>query len=209
MGSFHRVDTSQLKRGAGRIMYAPDSQAAVDEISDVIVLTAGGTQYDAQTGWVDLGATREGIAVEVNNTETGFDIDQISAQVGTAPDAWECTVTTNLAEMTLEHLVIAWEGSAIVTNTTPTPNDERQTGFAGATSYTERRLAVLFKNPDDSIMLFYFHRAVRAPQAVTINFVKSGDAMTIPVRWTILADDSQTDPRDSFGFIFEQLDVNN
>lgn len=205
MGSFHRVDTSQLKRGAGRLMFADDSQAAVTEINDVIVTAAGTTQYDAQTGWSDLGATREGIAIEVNNTESGFDIDQISAQVGTAPDQWECTVSTNLAEMTLEHLVIVWEGSAIDTNTTPTPLDERQSGFAGATSYTERRLAVLFKNPDETIMLFYFHRAVRAAQAVTINFVKSGDAMTIPARWTILADDSQTDPRDSFGFIFEQI----
>jgi hypothetical protein len=204
MGSFHRVDTSQLKRGAGRIMYAPDTQPAVDSIDDVIVTAAGGTQYDAKSGWVDLGATRDGIAIEVNNTESGFNIDQISAQVGTAPDQWSCTVTTALAEMTLEHLVIAWEGSAIQTNTTPTP-DERQTGFAGATSYTERRLAILFKNPDDSLMLFYFHRAVRAPQAVTISFVKTGDAMTIPAQWTILADDSQTDPRDSFGFIFEQI----
>lgn len=205
MGAFFRIDETQLVRGAGRLMYAPSSQAAPDEIDDVYDTIT----FDPQTGWVDLGATRQGITVAVNNTETSFDVDQVLGAIGTAPDTWTCTVATQLAEMTLEHLALVWEGSSIVTNTTPSP-DERRTGFAGATSYTERRLAVGFKKrlqgtSTDVLMLFYFHRAVRSPQEVQIAFNKGGDAMTIPVTFNILADSTQADPKDGFGFIYEQV----
>jgi hypothetical protein len=190
-------------------MYASSTVSFPTQISDVIVLTSGGTQYDAASGWNDLGATVGGIAIEVNNTETAFDIDQIAGEVGTAPDQWTCQVTTALAEYTVPHLILAWEGSGPTENTTPTPFDETQSGFAGATAYTERRLAVLFQRPVDSsgnqlIQMYAFRRAVRSPQAVTINFQKGGNALTIPVVFKILADSTVSDPRDGFGTIFDQ-----
>lgn len=189
-------------------MYASSTVAFPTKISDVITLTGGGTQYDPKTGWNDLGATVGGIAIEVNNTETAYDIDQIAAAVGTEPDQWTCTVTTALAEYTIPHLILAWEGSGPTENNAVTPN-ETQSGFAGATSYTERRLAVLFQRPVDSdgnqyIQMYAFHRAVRSPQAVTINFQKGGNALTIPVVFNILGDDTVSDPRDGFGTIFDQ-----
>jgi hypothetical protein len=208
VGSFQRVDTSKLVRGAGRLMYAASSVTFPTQINDVVKTASGATQWDAQTGWNDLGATVGGIAIEVNNTETSYDIDQIAAAVGTEPDAWTCQVTTALAEYTIPHLILAWEGSGPTENTTPTP-DETTSGFAGATSYTERRLAVLFQRPPDDagnqyVQMYAFRRAVRSPQAVTINFQKGGNALTIPIVFTILADDSVTDPRDGFGTIFDQ-----
>lgn len=204
MGAFFRIDETQLVRGAGRLMIAPAAESEPDEIGDVYDTTS----FDAQGDWEDLGATRQGISIAVNNTETAFDVDQVLGEIGTAPDTWTCTVATQLAEMTLEHLALVWEGSDVVTNMTPSPA-ERKTGFAGATSYTERRLAIGFKKrlqgtTQDVLMLFYFHRAVRSPQEVTISFNKGGDAMTIPVTFKILADSTQADPRDGFGFIFEQ-----
>lgn len=69
MGSFFRVDTSKLMRGAGRLMYAPSSQAKPTKIADVINVTGGPTQYDAATGWSELGATNSGIQISVNNTD--------------------------------------------------------------------------------------------------------------------------------------------
>jgi hypothetical protein len=164
--------------------------------------TPGVGQYDALSGWRDLGATREGIQIAVNNTEDAYDVDQVAGAIGTAPNTWTCTVTTNLAEVTFEHLVLAWEGVPITTDATAL---ERETAFAGATSYTERRLAVLFQRPSTKLVGFFFHRAVRAPQEGTLNFVKGGDAQTIQVQFNILADATEADPRAAFFRVREQI----
>lgn len=205
MASFFRVDQTKLVKGAGRIMFAPSNQAAPAKISDVIDLV----DYDPMTGWVDLGATREGIQIVVNNTESGFDVDQVAGTLLTTPDNWEVSVTTNLAEVTLDNLVVAWEGAAVTTDTGVTPN-EKETGFAGATSYTERRLAVLFQKPQSAggtLVGYFFWRAVRAPQEGTLNFQKGGDAQVIPMRWTILADTTQSDPLKAHFIVREQQDT--
>jgi len=203
--AFFVVDQTKLVKGAGRIMYAADSQAKPTKIGDVINTTT----YAAQSGWSDLGATREGIQITVNNTESGFDVDQVAGLLLTTPENWECSVTTNLAEVTLENMVIAWEGATVTVDNGVTPS-EKETGFAGATSYTERRLAVLFKKPASSapqaLVGYFFHRAVRAPQEGTLNFQKGGDAMVIPVRWNILADATETDPLKAFFIVREQQD---
>lgn len=199
--SFFVVDQTKLVKGAARIMYADSTQAKPDEIADVI----DPTTYAAQTGWNDLGATREGIQITVNNTESGYDVDQVAGLLMTAPDNWECSVTTNLAQITLPNLVIAWEGATVAAGSNPS---EMVTGFAGATSYTERRLAVIFKKPasasPQALLAFFFWRAVRAPQEGVLNFQKGGDAMTIPVRFNILADATQTDPLTQFFAVHEQ-----
>jgi hypothetical protein len=201
MASFHRVDTSKLVRGAARIMYAPAAQTAPEKIADVISLST----YDAQSGWLDLGATREGIQIALNNTEDAFEIDQVQGDVGSAPNAWECSVATRLAEITLERFVLVWEGAAITTDTSIPSPYERETGFAGATSYTERRLAVLFQRPSGKVQAYLFHKAVRSPQEGTIDFRKGGDALSIQVRFKIVADPSQTDPLKQFFIIREQV----
>jgi hypothetical protein len=196
---FHRIDQTKLVKGAARLMFAPDTEAKPASISDVIDTTT----YDAAGTWQDLGATREGIQITVNNTETGFDVDQVAGLIGTSPENWECSVATNLAEVTLEHMVIAWEGADVTIDTGVTPS-EKETGFAGATSYTERRLAVLFQKPDGNLVGYFFHRAVRSPQEGTLNFQKGGDAQVIPVRWNILADATESDPLFAFFRVREQ-----
>lgn len=202
--NFFRVDATKLVRGAARIMYAATTVSKPVSVEDVIVLTAGSTQYDPATGWFDLGATRNGISISINNAETAFDVDQVQGDIGTAPSSWECSVSTELAEVTIENLRIAWEGADITTDTTVTPN-ERETGFAGATSYTERRLAVMFQKPSGLITGYFFHRAVRAPQQGTLAFQKGGDAQTIAVQFRVLADPTETDPLKAFFRIREQV----
>jgi len=198
---FHRVDTSNVRRGAGRIMYAAIGTTKPADIADVINVTS----YDAVSPWEDLGATREGIQITINNTESGFDVDQVAGLIDVAPEEWEVFVTTRLAEITLENMVLAWEGAAITTDTAPTP-DERETGFVGATTYTERRMAVLFREPKaGGITAHFFHRAVRAPQESGLDYRRGGDPMTIQVRFRILADDTETDPAFAFFRVREQI----
>jgi hypothetical protein len=195
MGTFHRVDTGQLIRGAARLMYALSTQAKPTKIGDVVKTASGSTQYDAQTGWL----------------EDSYDVDQINGDILTSPNTWTGTVTTNLAEMTLEHELYVLEGLPIVTNTITldAPNGvaagtERVSGAAGASSYTERRLAVLFKRANDKLKLYAFHRSVRSPQETTITFAKGGDAQTVAARWNLLQDATEADPRSGLYKVIEQ-----
>jgi hypothetical protein len=204
MADFFRGDQTKLVRGAARIMIAPSSADKPLKISDVIVLTAGATQYDPVAPWTDLGYTREGIQITVNNEEQAFDVDQVQGEIGAAPIGWTCNVVTNLAEVTLPHLIIAWEGAALTVDTTTTPN-EQETGFAGASYYTERRGAVMFQGPSPDqgvtpglITGYFFHRLIRAPQEGQLNFQKSGDAQVIAMNLKALADSTESDPLKQF-----------
>lgn len=203
MANFFVVDTDKLVRGAARLLYAASSATEPAQISDVIHPTT----YVADSEWFDLGATRNGISISINNTESAFNVDQVAGDIGTAPDTWECSVSTELAEIDLDKMVIAWEGATVTDDTTITPS-EKETGFAGATSYTERRLAVMFQKPDNRITGYFFWRAVRAPQQGTIAFQKGGDAQTIAVQFKILADTTQTDPLKAFFIVREQQSPN-
>ncbi len=208
--AFHRVvvDDESFLRGAARILVADDTVAFPTEISDVIELAATPTppaeQYDAQTGWVDLGATKTGIQITINNAEETFDVDQILGDIESAPTGWEVSVGTQLAEFTLERMQTAWEGSAITTDATPTP-DERELGVGEPSSYTRRRLAVLFQRPSGLIRGFFFRKVQRMPQESSITFQKTGEQLSIPVRFRALADPTVTDVRKRFFIVRDQI----
>lgn len=204
MGAFFRPDTSKLMRGAARLLYADSDTTKPAQISDVITLTAGATLYDPSADWNDIGGTRDGIHIEVNNTEDAFEIDQIIGEVGAAPNTWEMNITTALAEFTLENMGLAFDGSAITTDASSSPS-EREFGYGGQMTYTLRRLAVIFKKPDTSLIAFLFHKVRRQPAAGALDFVKSGPAMTIPMALKAMADESEADTQFQFVRVREQV----
>lgn len=191
-------------RGAARLMVAPIAQAKPTKISDVIVLTSGASQYNAQSGWTDLGSTKTGIQITVNNTEETFDVDQVLGDIGSQPTNWDVSVGSALAEVTLAHLSLAWEGDAVTTDTGTTPN-ELDTAVGAAVDYTQRRLAVLFQRPSGKIRGFFFHKVQRTPQESSIAFNKTGEQQTIPVRFKALEDTSETNPLRRFFVIRDQV----
>lgn len=210
MGDFHRVDSDVASawafvRGPARLLAAPEGQAFPDDLNDLIVLASGGTQYDTQTGWTDLGATKGGVQISTNHTEEVFDVDQVLGDIQSAPTGWEASVSTALAENTLEHLQIAWEGSAITTNTTPAI-DERTLSYGNPVNYTRRRLAVLYQSANNLIRAYVFRRVQLAPVESAVTFNKTGEQATIPVQWKALADTSVTDPKARFFSIIEQVE---
>src|SRR5437764_2906885 len=119
MPDFHRtfVNDRSFIRGAARLLICAATDPRPAAINDVITLTAGATQYDAVDPWVDLGATKTGCQITINNAEEAFDIDQVLGDISSAPTSWECSVGTQLAEMTPERMQVAWEGSDITTDT--------------------------------------------------------------------------------------------
>lgn len=210
MTDFHRtfVNDRSFIRGAARLLVAPASQTRPTKIADVIALVAAAgppavAQYDAAAGWTDLGATKTGIQITINNAEETFDIDQQLGDIASQPTSWEVSVGTQLAEMTPERMQVAWEGSAITLDATPTA-PEQEIGFGQPTSYTERRLAVLFQRPNGQIRAYLFHRVQRMPQESSITHSKTGEQISIPVRFRCLADASLTDINKRFFVIRDQ-----
>lgn len=207
MGSFHRTNAAALEgfiRGAARLMWAPTSVAFPTRISDIITLASGATQYDAASGWSDLGATRTGIQIVRNNAEETFDVDQVQGDIASAPTSWEMNVGTQLAEATLDRIAIAWETPAPTTNTTLSP-DEKILLLGQPESYVQRRLAILYKRSDDTIRAHVFRKVQRMPQESAFTFQKTGEQITVPVRWRCLADDTVTDLNARFGVIYDQV----
>jgi len=207
MSDFYPTDLDNhwaFVRGPARLLAAASDQAYPSSIGDVIVTASGVTQYNAQSGWTDLGATKTGVQISVNHAEETFDVDQILGDIESQPTSWECSVQTALAENTLEHFQVAWEGSDIATNTSPTP-DERTMGYGQPTRYTRRRLAVLYKSDEDLIRAFVFNRVQLQPVESAITFNKTGEQLSIPVQFKALADTGVTDVKKRFFTIFEQV----
>jgi hypothetical protein len=210
MTDFHRtfVDDRSFIRGAARLLVAPITQPRPVKIEDVIALEASAgppavAQYDAKTGWVDLGATKTGVQITVNNAEETFDIDQVLGDIASQPTSWDVSVGTQLAEMTPERLQLAWEGSAISIDNTPTA-PEQEIGFGSPTAYTKRRLAVLFQRPDATIRAYLFHQVQRMPQESSVTHAKTGEQISVPVRFKALPDTSLTDVQKRFFVIRDQ-----
>jgi hypothetical protein len=162
-----------------------------------IVHTTEGTPalnlYDAQPGWSDLGSTKNGITITINNGEDTFTIDQQLSIIASQPNSWSCTVGTSLAESTPERMQVAWEGSAITLDNTPASGPEQQIGFGAPNYYIQRRVAVLFQRPSGLIRGYFFRIAQRSPQESSLVHAPSGDQQSIPILLNILADNTVTD----------------
>jgi hypothetical protein len=208
MGNFLRdaygLDNEQgFMQGAGRVLIAPSSQAWPDNIDDLLTLASGGTQYDAASGWTDAGFTKTGINITRNNAEEEFTVDQIRAAIRRRPTNFEMSVGTQLAESTLETFALAWELGSI-TDVTGGSLDERHIGLSAPTTFVERRIAVLFQFEDGIIRAYAFRRGVKAPQESGFTLQSTGEQVSLPVRWNMLADTSQP-IQSQFGEIFEQV----
>jgi len=200
--NFHRtsVNDESFIRGAARLLWAGTTVAFPTKLASVINLST----FEAETGWNDLGATKNGITITINNSEEEFDVDQILGDIATEPTSWECSVGTQLAEFTEERMQIAWEGSGIIVDSTVTPN-EKEIGFGQPTSYTQRRLAVLFQRPNGKIRGYFFRKVQRTPAESTITHAKTGEQISIPVTWKALADASVAEVKKRFFIIRDQM----
>jgi hypothetical protein len=205
-------------QGAGRVIYAPSGSTFPDSINDMIELTAGATQYDLVTPWIEIGFTKTGINITRNNAEEDFDVDQVSGSIRRRPTNWEMSVGTQLAEATLETFQLAWELGPISTVVgTPPVLDERRLGLSAPTSYKERLVAVLFQFPPEKsggttaapgsaaiIRAWCFRRCYRAAQESGMTLQKTGEQVSLPVRWNAQAD-TTVSIDEQFGVILEQV----
>ena len=170
-------------------------------------IQAGFGEFDPVGEWTDLGATKGGIKIMRNNTESLQDIDQIQAAVSALPDEWEMSVEAPLAETNEENIRVAWEASEPTVIATSTPI-ENEIGLGNPLSYTERRLAIIHKitmgSNANKLKLFAFRRVTRSATSSTIDFQKTGNMATIATTFRCFADTSIANPLYSMGSQFEQ-----
>lgn len=111
MANFQKINSKQasIYGGPGRLLVAPYGMARPEKLSDIIDLTT----YEAKDGWRDVGATNDGIAVS-----RGFDTDDIEVDQSTEPvdqviTGFTSSLSTNLAEPTIDNRQLTWIGSQI------------------------------------------------------------------------------------------------
>lgn len=198
MVDFHRVSVTDdnFIRGAARLLWAGTTIAFPTTPADIINLS----NYDAQTGWNDLGATKTGITISVNNTEETFDVDQILGDIDARPIGYEQTVTTALAEMSLERLQVSWQAGPITTDGT-----WNRMGVGEPPTYIRRRLAVLYQKANNKIRAHVFRYTVKAAQESSIPFNKTGEQQSVPVTFRALADTSIADVYERTQVIWDQV----
>lgn len=181
-------------------MYAAVTATLPIQVADVINLST----YVAQSGWNDLGATKDGITITFNASgEEAIDVDQVYGDIDAFPTGWTMEVATSLAEVTLDRLAFAWEQVTVAINARVGGN-EKQANFGTPQFYTKRKLAVLFQRPSGKIRMFVFVKAQRMPQDSTLNFAKTGEQQTIPMRFRCLPDLSIAEPTARFAFVTDQ-----
>lgn len=203
MGSFHRYDLSAPGAfivGPARMMWAGMTIAFPTDIGQVINMST----FDAMSGWNDLGATKGGVTVTINNTEDVYTIDQERAEVDSRPTSYESTVGTALSEMTPERLQFALDGGVLRTVATSYGGSEKQVGYGAALSYTKRRLALAHLRDDGKIRLVLVRKAQPTTQEKSFAFNQAGDQQTLGIRFRALADSSIADPKERFGTIYDQ-----
>jgi len=198
MADFFRtgITDDNFIRGAARLLVAGTTIAFPTGIGDVINLSS----FDAQTGWVDVGATKTGITITHNNTEETFDVDQILGDIDSRPVSYEQTVATALAEVTLENFQVAWEGGTISTS-----GGFRSMGVGEPAVYTRRRLAIIFQKANGKLRMHAFRKVQKAAQESAIPYNKTGEQQSIPVTFRALADTSIADVNTRTQVIFDQV----
>lgn len=188
------INDNTFIRGAARFMWAGTTVTFPTVIGDVVNLST----YLPATGWNDLGATKTGVTITVNNTEETFDVDQITGDIDSRPNNWEVTVNTSLAEVDLTHMQFAWQGGDITGTTTTI------VGVGNPTVYLKRRLAVLHQKANGFIRAHVFRKAQRAPQESSLVYAKTGEQQQLPVSFRALADTSIATVNERIFMTFDQ-----
>lgn len=181
-------------RGPGRLLAASVDAVPIPTAIDEIIHTIS---FEAQGAWQDIGATKGGINIEYNYSDPQLSINRTTKQVDTDYLVSELSASTNLAENTFETYQFAWNTSDKVNGvfTVGTPDKTPQ-----------KRICVAYQDTATQLIRAYvFYRAVIVPQG-NMNFQKTGDQVTIPVNIIAAPDLTQSDLKNRYMSVMEQVD---
>lgn len=136
MADIFNVNSKNFVGGPGRLVVAPLTIAAPTKISDVMDTAA---PYDLKTGWRDFGATSEGISISRGFETEDFEVDQKMGPADTDVTGYTHSLSTSLAENTLQNRQLALVGGEIIE--TPAETGEAQ-ALAGALAIGARNVTL-------------------------------------------------------------------
>lgn len=198
MAEFYKITGTNVVKGAGRLMVADTTQAFPTQISDVIDTT----DYDAASGWTDVGATTGGIVITRGFDTEGFTVDQVVGDLGEDITGWNNSIETSLAETSLENFDLAWVGGSISTS-----GNERKLTFGDPANVPQKKLAILFQDRYGFIRLYAFRLVQRAGDDSALTHEKGGDPLALPILFRAFPDTTVTDRDERIFTIFQQTDV--
>lgn len=108
-GNFYQINSKLVYGGPGRLIVAPYGTARPTKISDIMNLS----DYSLQPGWRDLGSTSDGISPKRGFKTNDMTVDQSLQPVDQSMDTWNNSLSTKLAENSVENRQLALIGSII------------------------------------------------------------------------------------------------
>lgn len=127
-------------------------------------------------GWTDVGGTKDGVELQINDEYAVLDVDQIIYEIQRRRTKRVVAIKTQLAEATLENLALA------IANTAPTANV--LTADDGLTAFAPSYGAVLM----DGIAPGGFRRRVIVRKTLPTDSVgtayKKDSQTLLPITWT-------------------------
>jgi hypothetical protein len=211
MGNFDRSNKAQVERGVFmRVMYSDSltvPAAFPTGIRDIIMLGTGATQFDPQTGWNDLGGTRDGLSFirTLNKIQWGYDQMKVA---GSEVDSWAHRATIRFVEHTPELLKMAWAGSAISTlaaGAAPVTPAETVQHFGDPSSVERRRWAFIYRRKDGNLVA-YVTREGEIGGDMEFAMPADGNAVGIPINLDFYPTDDTAVAQDSR--IFSRFETN-
>jgi hypothetical protein len=97
------ITPANLVLGPARLYVAPFGSTEPADSS----VTPNGPTTPPSSPWTDVGGTDGGVTLEVDNTYTDLQVDQLTMMVGARLTEMKMTVTAKLSEMTLANLQTA------------------------------------------------------------------------------------------------------
>lgn len=141
-------DITNLLGGAVRILIADTTTAVPDNIADVIDMETG---YAPQTGWTDLGATKESFTYNRGFDSSGFEIQQTPGAVLEAITDINRSIEVSFAELNPDNMQLIEAAPNIATIVAASGKSaQKKVAFGGFNSVASKRFAFISQRHIDS-----------------------------------------------------------
>jgi len=159
------------------------------------------------TNWRDVGYTQDGFEVSNDPSYTDIPVDQLLDAAKIIQDGMGVSLSTSLAEATLENLLVAWgQAATTLTSNATSKTFEMDAGALGAAPI-ERGLIAIGNGPEkDGASNVPTERTYHAYRVLSVesssHTLARADATILPVTFRALPNDAG-----KYGIIRDRLDV--
>lgn len=196
--------------GAARVYLGPATSATASLAASKPAFV-GGTRYSTTmegangttstgvgtlvTNWRELGYTQDGLEVATDPSWGEVEVDQLLDSAKIFKDGMSLSISTTMAEATLENLLVAWgQAASTLSSVGPNENEIAIDGGALGEAPLERGLVAIGNAPEQAAANAYGERVYQAFRVLSVeatSFTNSrGEAMTVPVTFRALPADN-------------------